>query len=37
MDLGDAVEHADTPQYPEAYSGQAIRIFGNYVVYALTH
>jgi len=37
MDLGDAVEHADTPQYPEEYSAQAIRIFGNYVVYALTH
>lgn len=37
MDLGDAVEHADTPQYPEEYSGRAMRIFGNYVVYALTH
>lgn len=37
MDLGDAVEHADTPAFPEAYSAQAMRIFGNYVVYALTH
>jgi hypothetical protein len=37
MDLGDAVEHADTPEYPEEYSAQALRIFGNYLVYALTH
>jgi hypothetical protein len=37
MDLGDAVEHADTPEYPETYSAQAMRIFGNYIVYALTH
>jgi hypothetical protein len=37
MDLGDAVEHADTPEYPESYSAQAMRIFGNYIVYALTH
>jgi hypothetical protein len=37
MDLGDAVEHADTPRYPEEYSAQAMRIFGNYVVYAFTH
>ncbi|HEY7671727.1 MAG TPA: DUF4159 domain-containing protein [Gammaproteobacteria bacterium] len=37
MDLGDAVEHADTPEYPEEYSAQALRIFGNYLVYAFTH
>ena len=37
MDLGDAVEHADNPQYPESYSAQAMRIFGNYIVYAMTH
>jgi hypothetical protein len=37
MDLGDAVEHADTPDYLQSYSAQAMRIFGNYVVYALTH
>ena len=22
MDLGDAVEHSDTPEYPEEYSAQ---------------
>ena len=37
MDLGDAVEHADNPEFPESYSAQAIRIFGNYIVYAMTH
>ncbi len=37
MDLGDSVEHADTPQYPERYAAQGIRTFVNYIVYALTH
>jgi hypothetical protein len=37
MDLGDAVEHADNPEYPETWSAQAMRIFGNYIVYAMTH
>ena len=37
MDLGDAVEHADTPDYPQSYSAQAMRIFGNYIVYSMTH
>jgi hypothetical protein len=37
MDLGDAVEHSDTPDYPEAYSARAMRTFINYVVYAMTH
>jgi hypothetical protein len=37
MDLGDAVEHADDPRYPENFSGEAMRVFGNYIVYALTH
>ncbi|HLF10855.1 MAG TPA: DUF4159 domain-containing protein [Gammaproteobacteria bacterium] len=37
MDLGDAVEHSDTPQYPEPYSARAMRTFINYIVYAMTH
>jgi hypothetical protein len=37
MDLGDAVEHADDPRYPQPWSAQAMRIFGNYIVYAMTH
>jgi len=37
MDLGDAVEHSDTPSYPEEYSAIAMRTFLNYIVYAMTH
>ncbi|MBN1238491.1 MAG: DUF4159 domain-containing protein [Gammaproteobacteria bacterium] len=37
MDLGDAVEHSDTPQYPENYSSRAMRTFINYIVYSMTH
>jgi hypothetical protein len=37
MDLGDAVEWADNPRYPEKYSALALRIFANYAVYAMTH
>lgn len=37
MDLGDAWEHADLPQYPEHYSSLAYRIGINYIVYAMTH
>jgi hypothetical protein len=37
MDLGDAVEHSDTPTYPEEYSATAMRTFLNYIVYAMTH
>jgi hypothetical protein len=36
-DVGDAWEFADDPQYPEKFSGLAIRIGVNYVVYAMTH
>jgi hypothetical protein len=36
-DLGDAWEWADYPEYPEKFSGLAIRIGVNYVVYAMTH
>jgi hypothetical protein len=37
MDLGDSVEHSDNPQYPEKYSAEGMRIFLNYVTYAMTH
>ena len=37
MDLGDSVEHSDNPKYPEKYSAQGMRIFLNYVIYAMTH
>ena len=37
MDLGDAVEHSDTPQYPEEHSAQAMRVYLNYVIYSMTH
>ena len=37
MDLGDAWEHADDPQYPEPMTALAYRFAVNYVIYALTH
>jgi hypothetical protein len=37
MDLGDAVEHSDTPEYPQEYSAVAMRTFLNYIVYSMTH
>lgn len=37
MDVGDGWEFADDPEYPEIYSGQAIRLGVNYVMFALTH
>ena len=36
-DLGDAWEWADAPHYPEKFSGFAIRLGVNYVIYAMTH
>jgi Domain of unknown function (DUF4159) len=36
-DLGDGWEWADDPYYPEKFSGMAIRIGVNYVLYAMTH
>ncbi len=36
-DVGDAWEFADDGEYPEKFSGLAIRIGVNYVVYAMTH
>jgi hypothetical protein len=37
MDLGDAWEHADTPEYPEPMTALAYRFAINYVMYAITH
>ena len=37
MDLGDAWEWADDPEYPEAYASLAYRIGINYIVYSMTH
>ena len=36
-DIGDAWEYADDPYYPEKFSGLAIRLGVNYVMYAMTH
>jgi hypothetical protein len=37
MDLGDAWEHADLPQYPEHWTALAYRFGINYIIYAMTH
>lgn len=37
MDLGDAWEYADEPQYDEKFSALAFRVVANYVVYSMTH
>ena len=37
MDLGDAWEWADHPQYPEPFASLAYRIGINYLVYSMTH
>lgn len=37
MDLGDAWEWADHPNYPEHYASLAYRIGINYITYAMTH
>lgn len=37
MDLGDAWEWADIPEYPEKYASLAFRLGVNYVVYSMTH
>lgn len=36
-DLGDAIEWADLPAFPEMFSQAAFRVLSNYVVYDLTH
>jgi Domain of unknown function (DUF4159) len=37
MDLGDAWEHADVPEYPEQMTALAYRYAINYIVYSMTH
>jgi hypothetical protein len=37
MDVGDAWEHADMPEYPEAMTALAYRFGINYIIYAMTH
>lgn len=37
MHLGDAWEWANTPYYPEKFSGLAFRIVVNYITYSMTH
>jgi hypothetical protein len=37
MDLGDAWEHADMPEYPERYTSMAYRITLNYILYSMSH
>jgi hypothetical protein len=37
MDLGDAWEWADHPDYPENFASLAYRIGINYIVYSMTH
>jgi hypothetical protein len=37
MDLGDAWEWSDLPEYPEPLAALAYRVGINYVVYAMTH
>ncbi len=37
MDLGDAWEWADSPQYPEKWASLAYRVGVNYIIYAMTH
>jgi hypothetical protein len=37
MDLGDAWEHADDPQYPQEMTTLALHFAVNYTIYAMTH
>jgi hypothetical protein len=37
MDLGDAWEHADNPQYPQPLTALAYRFAINYLLYSMTH
>ena len=37
MDLGDAWEHADAPEYPEQWTALSYRFGINYIIYAMTH
>jgi hypothetical protein len=37
MDVGDAWEHADLPEYPMEMTGLAYRFGINYIIYSMTH
>ena len=37
MDLGDAWEHADTPEYPQHLTALAYRIGISYALYSMSH
>jgi len=37
MHLGDAWEWANTPEYPEKFSGLAFRVVINYITYSMSH
>jgi hypothetical protein len=37
MDMGDAWENADNPEYPQPLTGIAYRFGINYLIYAMTH
>ena len=37
MDLGDAWEHADLPEYPERWTAMSYRMGINYILYSMTH
>lgn len=37
MDIGDAWEHADMPEYPAEMTGLAYRFGINYIIYSMTH
>lgn len=37
MDLGDAWEWADLPEYPENWASLSYRVGVNYIIYAMTH
>lgn len=37
VDLGDAWEWADLPEYPENFSSMAYRLGINYIIYSMTH
>lgn len=36
-DLGDAIEYADVPAYPNEFAQAAFQVLSNYVIYDLTH
>ncbi len=37
MDLGDAWEHSDAPEYPQPLTALAYRYAINYLLYSMSH